>query len=161
VCKDTACIIYEKKTWLYKMNVGIVLGLVNYHNTINPNSFLGGFVTDISRSNMTIYFRTGIWFSQYEPYADDVHLIFTIPIQIEYIYPKGVVRPKLALGINVHSYAYSTLAIMGGMNIKLSKRLSAIVNYDIEFGSVNADTFPLVPQAMISQSISSGIQMNF
>jgi hypothetical protein len=163
VCKDTSCIIYEKKLPLLRFDIEITGGIVNYQNAGNIHNksyFQGGILTHfwMPRTSEKLYFRTGILYSTLE--ANNVtSTIYKIPIQLEYIYPKGVFRPIIAYGINLYSPFYQTVAWMGGVNIKLHQSIFLGINYDVEFNPNYK--FPLFPYNVLSQSISTGLQIKF
>lgn len=158
VCKDSACIVYEKKLPLLYCNIEIVGGFVSYHNTFNneKNYFQVGVLSHfwMPRTSEKMYFRTGFLHSTLE--SNDVkEPVYKIPLQIEYIYPKGIVKPVLAFGINIYRPFYQSVAFMGGLKIKLNKSLFLGLNYDIDFNP--NDDFPLLPKSILSQSLSTGI----
>lgn len=103
-----------------------------------------------------LFFRSGILFSAFE--ADKSKTLLKIPVQVEYVYPKGVVKPKIALGINVYKPLYQSVALMGGINIKVRKSVYCSINYDIDFNP--NDKFPLAPKTILSQSVSAGLLIN-
>jgi len=147
VCKDRACIIYEKKINLFQLNIDIVGGLINYQNAENldiKNYFQGGVLTHLwmPRVAENIYFKSGILFSTSKT-SNTTKAIYKIPIQIEYKYPKGIVRPVFAFGINLYEPINHSLALSGGVNIRLDKSLSFVVYYDLDFNPVeNTNIIP-------------------
>lgn len=158
VCKDSTCIIYVKKTPWIKVNVEIVGGILKYQNPEfknNTNSFQTGILTHIGmpRTSEKLYFRTGILHSTLKENKVN-KAIFKIPIQLEYIYPKGIIRPIFAFGINMYSPAYHSVAFMGGANFRIDKTHYFSLNYDIDFNP--NETFQLLPKSFLSQSILIG-----
>ena len=158
VCEDGACVIYEKKASLFKFDIEIKGGIANYNNEdINKkNYFQAGVLAHfwMPRISEKLYFRTGMLYSYLERSNDHVS-VYKFPIQIEYIYPTGIVRPKVALGINLYKPFYQSPALMGGVNIKLHKSVFLSIDYDIDFNpNMN---FPLLPHDLLSQSFLAGI----
>ena len=156
VCKDTSCIIFEKSIPWIKINLELTGGAVYYPNSvyIDKNNFQAGILAHlwIPRVNEKLYFRTGVIYSTLK--SDSVkEAIYKFPIQIEYIYPKGIVRPKLAFGISLYKPFFQSVSVMGGFDIKLYKSLGLSFDYDIDF--VPSGKFPLVPIGGLSRSILS------
>lgn len=159
VCKDGACIIYEKKLPLLKLHIEFTGGTVNCQNIDNvkdKNYFQAGILTHfwMPRTNENLFFRTGLLYSTLES-NDEKKVIYKIPIQIEYVYPKFIISPKFAFGINVYNPFYQSVSLMGGLNIKLHKSVYLGINYDIDF--IPTERFPLFPKSILTQSILTGI----
>ena len=182
VCKDESCIIYEKKKPLFKISLEIVGGIVflSYGNSGDPGTHIigkkylqTGVITNICmpRTSENLYFRSGIIYSNVEAYK--IHMqfytdgsydwvqtdnykmsLFEIPLQLEYIYPKGIVRPKFAYGINLYPSYGRDYSLMGGLNIKLYKSVYLIVMYNLEY-----DGLMILPQVMGPQSLLFGLQI--
>jgi hypothetical protein len=176
VCKDEACIIYEKKLPRLKLELEVIGGIVNYQNlgvSGNFQNFVGksfnqnlddfndknyaqiGFLTNfwMPRVSEKLYFRTGMLYSTLA--SNNVsQAILKFPIQIEYVYPKGIFRPKMAFGINLYSPFYQSVAFMGGVNVKLHQSVYFVFNYDIDFNP--NEQFPLFPENVLLQSVLTG-----
>lgn len=156
--------VYEKKDPLITVNLELVGGVVSYNQAVSDyihrNYFQTGVITQIKgRSlNEKLHIRTGLLFSNLESKEGSQHVL-KIPLQLGYTYPKGFVRPKVAAGINFYMPFFQSVAFMGGLNFPLHKSVSLVVNYDVDF--VPAETFPLFPSHRLSQSLLSGIQINF
>ena len=156
VCDGEKCIIYEKKQPFITVNLE-VLGGVTYFRpyiyTLDPSLYLnhklyfqGGVIGHLwmPRTNENLYLRTGILFSRlgllYYHSSEriiDIGLgnIYKIPIHIEYVYPKGIIKPKLSYGLNFYfpKYPlYSTVSLNLGANIKLLNSLYLSLTSDIE-----------------------------
>ncbi len=110
------------------------------------------------RVNEKMYFRTGLIFNRQET-IDNKSIIFKIPLQLEYIYPKSTIRPKFAAGVNIYRNLNHTVAFMGGLDIKISATTYASVSYDIDF--IPLTKVPVIPEKAKSQSLSIGFSMNF
>jgi hypothetical protein len=159
VCKERACIVYEKKIPLLKFNIEVAGGVVNYRktdNTDNKNHFQAGVLMNfwMPRINEKLYFRTGLLYSTLE--VNEIkESLYKIPIQIEYMYPRGIVRPTMALGVNIYSPIYQSLAMMGGINIQVHKSISLGIKYNADF---NPSKYVfLIPKSFLSQSILFGV----
>ena len=159
VCNDRACIIYEKKLQLFKLNIEIVGGLINYQNVDNIekiNYFQGGVLTHLwmPRVNENLYFKSGILLSTLNT-ANGKEVIYKVPIQIEYIYPKGVVRPVFAFGINLYNPYYHSYALTGGLNVEIDKSTYWGIYYGIDYNPNSY--YSQLPKNFLSQSILAGL----
>jgi hypothetical protein len=158
VCKDETCIIYDKKPPFLGIALEPAGGLVNYSNQEDlkdKNYFQFGVFMHLwmPRTNEKLFFRTGLLYSTLE-YEAKVRL-WKIPIQLEYISPKGKVRPKAAFGINLYKPMHQSVALMVGMNMKLSKSIFWSIDYDIDFTPTSQ--FPFIPDKLLSNNLSTGI----
>jgi hypothetical protein len=174
VCTDQSCIIYEKKEPFLKLDLELIAGIVNYQYqpTNEENSILSynyeGKYTDknylqvgvlahlwIPNSSEKLFLKTGLYRSAIES-VNYKGSIYKIPIQIEYIYPKGQIRPKLAYGINIYTPFNQSVITTAGLNIKLYKSLNLGINYDIDF--VPNNSVFIFPKRIYSQSFLLGLQ---
>ncbi|MEM1137805.1 MAG: hypothetical protein AAGI07_18345, partial [Bacteroidota bacterium] len=155
VCKGEECIVYGKKLSGLKFNIEILGGILQWsNNEIGNNYFQKGVIAHIwmPRSNEKIFFRTGILHTQLQTSSTTTNY-YKIPLHIEYIYPKGFLRPKASFGVNVYEPITHSLALMGGFNIRLGKSLFYTVNYDIDF---EPNEFLIFPKKMFSHSVLTG-----
>lgn len=141
VCDDEACIVYEKKAPFFKMSIEPTFGHVRYRVSKETGLEYGVYMYLWSpRTNEKLYFKTGI-IQQRISYNQTEEIIYKIPLQIEYLYPSKVFKPKVSIGynlysakneydegVNAHSFAFNT-----GFNYKLgnSTYLSVNINSDI------------------------------
>jgi hypothetical protein len=172
VCKDEACIIYEKKIPLLKLELEVIGGIVNYQDfegmvnyqfydyITKKNYFQMGLLANfwMPRVNEKFFLRTGMLYSTLDT-NNSSKAILKFPITIEYVYPRGIIRPKMAFGINLYKPFYQSVAFMGGVNIKLHQSVYLVFNYDIDFNP--NEKFPLFPVEVFSQSIMTGFLLKF
>ena len=159
VCEGEECIIYEKRLPFLKVNYEIIGGTVKFQNTDfnngrNYSQF--GILTHLwmPRANEKLYFRTGLLTSTLV--KDNANkVIYKVPIQIEYVYPKGIIRPIMAYGMNIYSTIGQSVAFMGGLNIKIYKPVNIGIYYDIDFYS--SENFQFLPKQILSQFVSTSI----
>jgi len=156
VCKNNACTIYEKKLPTLKLELEIVGGFANYPNSVNSlnkHNFETGMLVHLwmPLANEKLFFKSGILISSISPETEK-QLVYKIPIQIEYVYPKGIVRPKLTYGLNLYAPFYQSVSFSGGINIKLYKSVGLGLIYEIEF----TPKFFFIPEHIFSQTISAG-----
>jgi len=163
VCKDNSCIIYEKKLPPLKLDLEIIGGytsLQKVYFSYERKGFQGGILAHLwmPRSNENMFLKTGLLYLDVK-FNGHESTFYKIPIQFEYKYPKGIIRPVMALGINLYDVMYSSLALSGGLNIKLYKSVYLDINYDIDF--VPDDMYKALPNNILTQSIMSGILFKF
>jgi hypothetical protein len=165
VCKDERCIIFERKLPFLKVNLEVIAGVNNFKNRMDEyfykwdgkqNYFQAGVVADfwMPRVNEKLYLRTGILYSTFESNNTSKKYL-KIPIQVKYIYPKGIIRPNLAYGINLYRPFSYTVSITPGLNMKITKSVSIEINYFADFLPNNI--FPLFPNGIFSSGILSGL----
>ena len=149
---------YQKRESLIGVNLEFTSGAITYINDdqlIRLTYPMGGVIAHLwmPRANEKIYFRTGIVFNRLET-ADNKSTTFKIPIQFEYIYPKSMIRPKVAFGMNIFRALNYTVAFMGGFDIRISESMFCTISYDIDFLPYNK--VPILPSKAFSQSLSAG-----
>ncbi|HNW51251.1 MAG TPA: hypothetical protein PKH79_09225 [Prolixibacteraceae bacterium] len=93
-------------------------------------------------------------------YSDTISLdgnirVFKIPVQLQYNYPKGIIRPMAAFGFNLYNPFFQSLSLTAGTDIKLSKSIYLNMCYDFEFFS---EIFKL-KYHLLSQSLLMGIKV--
>lgn len=160
VCKGESCIVYKKSLPLLKLDIELTGGITNHQRSYgykNKNYFQVGALAHcwIPRLNEKLFFRTGLLYSTLESYNNN-EVLYKIPVQVEYIYPRGIICPKFAYGITFYNPYYQTVSMMGGFNIRLEKSVYCNLNYDIDFVP---GSFQFYPDKMYSQSFLIGIQI--
>jgi hypothetical protein len=171
VCPNEECIVFESSPSKIRLHLEILLGATNY---LHPNDLenvnynfhvgefegrtytLGGLIAHLwlPQVNEKLYFRTGLLFSGYKE-GRITHLLMRFPIQAEYIYPKGIFRPKLAYGINIYSPFFLSNGLMAGFNLTLNPKSSLGINYSLD---LIPSKFPVFPSGKIfSQTLLAGI----
>ncbi len=159
VCKNESCIVYQKKKAPLNLSLEVVGGFLKYDKPFgieDKNYFSMGILAHLwlPRSNEKLYFRTGIIYSSVKLDNDKVS-IYKIPLQIEYIYPKGRVVPKFAYGVNIYKPLFTTVGFMGGMLIKVNERVNVGLNMDLDFNPITE--LPIIPQSLFSTAFLTGI----
>ena len=160
ICEEEKCIIYDKKTPIIKVRPELVGGVIKYSNIDDLNDefymqtgIIGHFW--LPRTNEKMYFRTGVLFSQLN-FDGEHENYYKIPLQLEYIYPKGIIRPRLAYGLNFYRPRYQTVSFDIGTNIKLSETFFLSLTSDIEFNS----TLLILPRSLFANSFKFGLFIN-
>jgi hypothetical protein len=148
VCDGEKCIIYEKKRPLIGIIPEFIVGIVSYPNGVTDKysrlegidskfRLQAGIIGHIwmPRVNEKLYFRSGLLFSRPTIWGIK-EPIFKVPLQLEYIYPNGFFRPRMAIGANFYFPASKPTASLNlGGNLKLTETLFLSVTSDIEFKS--------------------------
>ena len=158
VCDGKKCIVYEKKPFPIKVNLEFSTGYMNsIIGTFNssPGYLKAGVYTHIwlPRESENLFFRTGIIYCTLSTPEYDSPVL-NIPVQIEYIYPKGILRPKFAVGANLYkalgaNRGFSmSIGCMAGLNVKIYKSCFLSVNYELDAALV------IIP---IEHSLSAGL----
>ena len=158
VCEDEQCIIYEKRTSV-KIYIEPSFGIIKYKNSIisrfeDKFYFNGGILVNfnVPSINERIYLKTGLLLSNithervnyvYNPqefkyewvvYETYDRLLLKTPLHAEYLYPKGIIRPRLSAGVNFYLPSFSsTASISGGFNIKANESLFLSITSSAEF----------------------------
>jgi len=171
VCDGDKCIIYEKKLPAFKINLeiagGVVKGLYDGNDT-QTTKFQGGLLAYVWIPGISenLYIRVGFMYTtcqyivyDYQGLLHTFHnadgSVYKIPLHLEYIFPRGIIRPKISAGLDIYAannksnYTYKAYGplqsgdgikglsimelpqIMVGVNIKLTKTLFLSVNYEI------------------------------
>jgi len=162
VCKDEQCIIYEKLVPLIKISPELAGGVIKYLNVEDLNEKLyinAGLIGHISmpRTSEKVFFRTGVLLSQLE-FNDEKSTFYKIPLQLEYIYPRGIFRPRIAYGLNINIPNNNpSVSFNFGGNIKLSKTFFLSVISDIEFNQTGG----FFPKDLLSYSLQLGLLLGF
>jgi len=153
------CIVYDKKLPVISIHPEIVGGIINFSDVENLNDksyFHSGIIGHIwlPRANERFYIRTGILISKLE-LEGEMKNIYKIPLQVEYISPKGSFRPRIAYGINYYYKQYETVSLTLGTNVKLSETLFLSATSDIEFNP----SLVILPKDFLSYSLKLGLFM--
>lgn len=155
VCKDQECIIYEKQMHSFKLDIELQGGINNIfgkgpvyqyykdHNISTSYSQATGLIFHISSPQLSEKYtlRTGVQYSRYFDLNQDysgTYGIFTIPVGIEYLRPKGFIRPSYMIGMNIMTIPKNYIfdfSVGAGLNFKITNSLSLGLNY-------NMDIFP-------------------
>lgn len=160
VCEEEECVIYEKSLPLIIVLPEILGGVINYSKIedLDPKFYLHtGIIAHfwMPRLNEKLYFRTGLLFSQLE-FEGEKSNYYKIPFQIEYMYPNGIIRPRIAYGVNFYRPRFRSVSINLGGNIELSESIIVSVTSDIEFNSTKL----IIPKDLLSYSLQLGLFIN-
>lgn len=162
VCKDEKCVVYEKEAPKVKLYPDIVGGIAFYSNTddlLKQTTSQFGVIGHIWIPNPSekIFVRTGLIYTRMAFYNNIKASYIKLPIQIEYLYPKGIIRPGLAIGATIYNFNYQTISLNGGLNFELTHNFRLTVNGDVEF----TQTFGIIPKKYFGSVINAGIGYRF
>jgi hypothetical protein len=165
VCDGAKCIIYEKKLPPIKINPQITSGFTHFSNqTLNVNDIhfqsyvpTYGVLLHVWLPNVSekIYLKTGL-LGVVDADNQNKFTLFKLPLHVEYLYPKGNIRPRCSIGFSnlIFDPGFSV-----GLNIKIYKQLNFSVDYDIDFYSKNNKL--MIPDTFLSHSLSGGFYVSF
>ena len=173
VCDDEKCIIYKGKDRSNRIFAELVAGVTSYKNIngqdllVNKNSFTLGVLAHILIPTLgdRWYLKIGVLRSQEEFYTSTRKTSkarkqalegFSFPVHAEYMYNKGVVRPRISYGPNLSRH--TNISVVPGVNIMLTESLFLSLNSDFRFN----DTLFILPSNDL-QSISyyGGVSYRF
>ena len=103
------------------------------------------------RVNRKLYFRTGVLYSKFTLNGVS-RTYYKFPVQLEYIYPSGTIRPRISYGPNFTNLIASTVSGHIGAMARLGKRAYLTAGYEIEFD----EEYVVIPVAILSHSVSVG-----
>ena len=138
VCDSVSCIIYEKKMQRVRVNPQLIFGATHLSGKAIPDKNLYmptyGLLCHISFpfASDKIYLKTGFFNFLYKNTSYCV-----IPLQLEYIYPIGVVRPRISAGLNLTGFPFTRFepAISTGLWFMVNKKISITADYDLGFNN--------------------------
>ncbi|HOY18681.1 MAG TPA: hypothetical protein PLC89_15370 [Haliscomenobacter sp.] len=137
----------------FKLGLAIegVGGTVNYQDIgffTDKSYFQPGVLLHLgsARNAGKIFLRTGLLISQLEERRGTKSLL-KIPIQVEYLYPGPVFRPRLAAGVSIFKPLYNSITLTAGFNVKVMKSSFLSFNYDFDVKPLTV--FFLVPSNQV------------
>lgn len=161
ICKDKACIIYEKKHPAIRINPEITAGFLKFHEPqsiygfVDKQYFVGGVLANfwLPRSNEKLYFRTGILYSSIDLKDGTKRAFYKIPLHICYQHPlKGIIKPFVSIGVLTPSYA-------AGLMLKTSKHLNIGLQGWVDYEP--QEKVPLIPQTLLFTMTMVNVQWKF
>lgn len=161
VCEGEKCIIYDKAVLKSKLFLEFSIGFSAYSEEVDLNEgkyAQYGVVGHIwlPSINEKLYFRTGVLFSTLELDDESVNY-YKIPCQLEYIYNKGLIRPRIAYGLNFYQPNFRSVSLNIGGNVQISEKLFLSATSDIEF----TPRMLLLPRKNFASSYQFGVFFEF
>lgn len=173
ICEGDKCVVYKKKASPSIIILEPHFGYVKYNyeqsSRFNSSSSNIGIMANfwLPLTSEKLYFRVGISHIQLNAKSEYINELqekgeettkewYKIPLQVEYIYPKGKIRPKAAIGLTVYNWMSDMyLSGMIGADMKIFKKFGISVYSDFDFeGSAN---FQLYPKRWLSVTANVGI----
>lgn len=161
VCDDQECVIFKRNIPFFRVHPEIAGGVLRFQNMeeLHDRTYVQvGALMHIwmPRANEKLYLKTGVFYTRlYE--AGEAYNVVKVPIQFEYLYPRGIFRPRFAYGITLYIPGFYACSLSLGGNIQLTEKLFFSANADFEF---SPSKMFLLPKQFISYSPQFGIFMN-
>jgi len=170
ICKTEQCIVYQKKLPPITIHIEPFAGVTHYIGVNNFISEFGGLLYIwLPRINEKIYFKTGLIYNQLS-YESTFYHIYKIPFQLEYLYPKGIIKPKFDTGLNIwlvntqgqsqSNYIYN-IALGFGLMYKITDRIYISTTLNSEFSSIFDAIIQEKNFSLLTYSINVGIKLKF
>jgi hypothetical protein len=157
VCEDGECIIYEQKKPSIKVDIELAVGLARFSeeaDIVDKGYAMPGVMFHFysPKVNEKIRFKTGLFRLQLET-EKEKERYFKIPLHVEYLYPKGHVRPAFSYGINAYVPMVTSVSGNAGVYLMLSDHVSLMVAAETEFAS----SLLVLPRQYMGYSILGGL----
>ena len=108
--------------------------------------------------NEKVFLRTGLIYDPVILANFGINNKLKIPIQLEYIYPKSKIRPKIAFGTNVNTPLYHTVGAMAGFDFHINNKMTWSFNYDFDF--IPTELVAIIPKPyLLYANASTGIKI--
>jgi len=120
-----------------------------------PAAFLVNFC--LGKNKKVLYFKTGMIFSSLAIGNSDMGK-WTFPLQLQFVWPQGDLRPAFGYGINCYANAQSTVDFNAGFIFKATPKLGIHLFYDLE--CLPKKGWAVVFGTLYSQSVNVGVQVN-
>lgn len=161
VCPSGDCITYIKDKSLFKIFPELILGVGRgrrVNDEIKPAFGVIGHIW-LPRTSENLYLRTGIWYSPVAVPSYTKNFV-KIPVQIEYIYPKGKFRPRVAYGLNLfpnlpkaNVLNSRTVSLNLGGNLKIDEKRYISITTEFEFDPLSL----IIPRTLIASYLNVGL----
>lgn len=180
VCDEYSCIVYRKNVPSLKFKPEFLAGITRYKNdefVVDDRYFQLGVISHIwfPHFNEKLFLRIGLLYidnisvnRRYYSIIDFDKIkakknLYKIPLQIEYVYPRGIIRPKIAYGVVVNKFTgfqgiYPFMSVMAGFNVEITKSVALSINFDSEYSS---KAILIVPDKSLANTLSTGISIQF
>ena len=145
---------YNDKKKVNKFMPEVLLGHMTYSDLAESGKQFG-LITHLwwPRANARFYFRTGLLVV---PSAVEESFAFIkIPLMVEYKYPKYLLEPKAGIGVSFLFPFHTTVSMMAGLNLNITKKIHLSLTYDIDF--LPKEKIFIIPETLYSNALSGGI----
>lgn len=163
VCNDYQCIVYEKKLPLLRVDPQLVFGYTRFSYEQEVPENLNRFETYgmllhfwVPYLGESLFLKTGYVAinAKYENEFGFETKALKIPLQIEYLYPKGIIRPRVSAGFD---YLIIRPTVSAGVLFNLGK-INVTLDYDISLGTYVENLF-FNPFQINYQSLYVGVRV--
>lgn len=152
-------ITYAEESRKPKFNIELRGGVmyyvddVDYKDPTNSSSFHFGVLlhTSIPYLGDKWYFKTGVVVSKFE-FDSTSNNFYRIPIHMEYIHYKGVIRPRISYGFDFNNTQQLTSLDLG-VNIKISEKLFMSIGSEFLYTSNGV----IIPNGTYGYTFSGGL----
>ncbi|MEO0896490.1 MAG: hypothetical protein AAFY71_08845 [Bacteroidota bacterium] len=159
VSPDEPYTIFEEGVPFVRIFPEFNLGILNFDQpaVIGPPEeetyFQGGIILHcwLPRLNEKFFLRTGILLSPLS-FDEGDRLFAKIPIQLEYIYPRGALRPRLSYGFNFYYPGFRSVSVSPGLALHTKSAGMFVLNAEPEFIPREL----IIPSSLFNYSISLG-----
>lgn len=179
VCDTEDCVVYESKPKKIKVITELRFGTKNFTDHFVSEGSLtrnGFFITEalvyfsLPHLGDEWYFKTGVsvlnltYYRSNSGFWEEDKLYMQIPMQLQYIKNKGILRPKFSYGLSLpltnagvrFTNSHEGLTNAGlGLNIKISKKLFVSVDSDFEFIGF------FIPKGFYGTNLTGGLVYQF
>ncbi len=161
VCKDKACVIYEKKHPIAKINPEIIAGILavkspDLRDGVTEDKFMvGGILANIwlPRSNEKLYFRTGIIYSSLTFTDGQKRGFYKIPLHLCYQVPTKIfIKPFASIGLLSPSYS-------AGVMLKITKKWHIGLQGWADYAPKN--NIPVIPSELLYTMMMGNVYVKF
>lgn len=157
VCPNCESIDYEYQVPKFKVIPELITEAIKYpdledlSNRFHAQVGLIGHIA-LPSINKNFYFRTGALYSKLD-FRGGPQNRFKVPFQLEYMHGRGLIKPRLAYGMNFYLPFYQTVSWNLGTNITINNKLSISLTTDLE----STPKAFILPDEFFSYSVLLGL----
>jgi hypothetical protein len=169
VCKDEECVIFEQPIPSFKLQVepawGFYFGNKLLPFPVNFSSYGLRIYLQQPRLNERLSFKTGIFFQDIKDKGEKYSFL-KVPLQLEYIFSTGAIRPFFAGGTSLYIPEEDGLLSIANYSVGLrivpkNSKFSFSFNYEIETMHEDWPSFIIPGPIVAGQFISAGANYTF
>ncbi len=162
ICYKNVCITHQKQKKTVQLFVTPTLEYTCNRNVLyDGNDLYKGITASIGilGSNERLFLKTGLLLAKNNSKIQtDQNYFYTIPLQLEYRFPKRMIQPIVTYGLNYNSIYDMFMPVLStNVNIWFSKHIAVTVGPEFCFEPFVP--FPVLPRGFISYSFFAGLQI--
>lgn len=170
VCGEGVCLSYKKKSQAIKVKFEIAgesVKRLNYQKRFQVIEYIDNVPNLVNKKNEMQgydFFQYGVYAHIWLPRINEKLYLRTglllnkdgykIPVQLEYVFPKWMIKPKLSYGINIGNPFHQTVGAMLGCNIDFNTKIGLSFNYEMDFKEKKA---AIIPGKKTYETLSFGL----